>query len=68
MGKIKERDPEKAIRVKRTAELAGVSERQVYRVIDGDQKNEEVLRIYMQLSEGENLLIEAIKKAVPIES
>lgn len=62
----KERDPEKATRVKRTADLAGVSESTVYKVISGDRVNEEVLSIYMQLEEGENLLVEAVKKAVPI--
>ena len=60
------RDPAKAIRVKRTSELTGVSTGQIYKVIRGDHVNEEVMSIYMFLSEGEeNLLLQAVKKAVP---
>lgn len=64
------RDSEVATRVKRTAELTGASVRTVYRVLRGDEEvdlktSEKVLSVYMQLSEGETLLIKAVKKAVP---
>jgi hypothetical protein len=65
-NKSNKRDPETAIRVKRTADLTGVSPRTVYRVIIGDPKisNEtidKVLSVYMQLKEGEKEIIENIK-------
>ena len=64
------RSSEVSTRVARTAEIAGVSTRTVKRVIDGDDSvadatREKVLAIYYQLFEGENLLIQAIKQAVP---
>lgn len=60
------RDPETAIRVKRTAELVGVSTSTVYRVIIGDPKISKetihkVLDVYMQLREAEKELVESIK-------
>lgn len=72
IGYIKKRDSENAIRVKRTAELTGFSNRTIYRVIIGDKSitqetTQKVLRVYMQLEEGENLLIQAVKQAVPFE-
>lgn len=66
MRNTKKRDAENAIRVKRTAEVVGVSIRTVERVIKGEQINEKVLEVYMFLQEGEqNLLLEAVEKAVP---
>jgi response regulator of citrate/malate metabolism len=58
-------DPLKAAKVKMTADIHRVSTRQVYRVIEGRQKNEKIIDVYMQLDEGINLLIEAVKKEVP---
>ena len=60
------RDPETAIRVKRTAELTGVSTRTVYRVIIGDPQVpkatiHKVLDVYMALREAEKDLVESIK-------
>lgn len=60
------RDSAIATRVKRTAEICGVSPRHVYRVILGDQVNEEITLVYIELSEGENKLVEAVKKLVPL--
>lgn len=59
------RNSETATRVKRTAEICGVSTRHVYRVIIGDRVDQEVLTVYMQLAEGENLLLKSVKEAVP---
>ena len=54
-----------ATRVKRTAELHGVSKRQVYRVIKGEKFNEEILTTYMFLAgEEENMLVKAAKELV----
>lgn len=74
------RDPETAIRVKRTADIVGVSTRTVYRVIIGDPKIskatiDKVLDVYMQLKEGEkeiienikNQLVEAVEQLVPFD-
>jgi predicted transcriptional regulator len=69
LRKPKGRDSETATRVKRTANICGVSPRTVYRVIRGDESDEQtvekVLQVYMQLSEGESVLVETIKKIVP---
>ena len=65
MNKPSIRDSEVATRVKRTAELTGVDVRSVYRVLNGQQQNEKVLGIYMQLQEGENLLLQAVKELIP---
>lgn len=68
------RDSETATRVKRTAEICGVTKRQVYRVIIGDRVDDEILKVYMHLKELEvaavdiakkTALISAIEKAVP---
>jgi predicted transcriptional regulator len=67
--KPSKRSSETAVRVKRTAEITGLSTRTIYRVIKGEEHDaetiEKVMSVYMQFSEGENLLIEAVKKAVP---
>lgn len=65
MNNPSKRDSEVATRVKRTAELSGVDVRSVYRVLNGQQHNEKVLGIYMQLQEGENLLLQAVKELIP---
>lgn len=69
MEKPNKRDSETATRVKRTANICGVSRRTVYRVINGNEADKEtaekILSVYMQLSEGENLLLKAVEKAVP---
>ncbi|MGQ0740179.1 MAG: hypothetical protein ACT4OJ_14100 [Bacteroidota bacterium] len=69
MVKTNKRSSEIATRVNRTAVIAGVSRRTVYRIIKGAEADKEtadrVLAIYMQLSEGETLLIKAVKKVVP---
>jgi hypothetical protein len=60
------RDSETATRVKRVAEIEGVSIRSVYRVLNGEQINADIISTYMFLMEGENnLLLQAAKKAVP---
>ena len=65
MDKKGNRDAIRAARVKRTAEITGVSERHVNRVMIGDQENDKVVLVFMELKEGENKLVEAAKKLVP---
>jgi hypothetical protein len=68
LRKTRGRDSETATRVKRTADLVGVSTYHVWRVIRGDSVNEKIMETYMFLLEGEqNLLVEAVKNLVPIE-
>lgn len=68
MRRTSKKSSETAIRVKRTADLAGVSVRTVYRVINGEEAEkataDRIMKIYMQLSEGESLLIKAVKEAI----
>ncbi|MFN4248931.1 MAG: hypothetical protein ACK4EY_14485 [Flavipsychrobacter sp.] len=67
MEKNKIRNTEQAAIVHKVARLAGVSKRQVYRVINGEQINEKIMTAYMELLEGEASLLEAVKKAVPFD-
>ena len=60
------RDTVTAAKVKMVADAKGLSPRSVKRIINGDQKNEKVLDDYMSLDEGINLLVQAIKKSVPL--
>ncbi len=65
MVKNNKRQSESATRVERTAKLAGVSKRYVRLVINGERNNNNVMRIYMELQEGEDLLVKAVKELVP---
>lgn len=60
------RDTVRAARIKRTAEIVGVSERYVQLVLNGDRQNDDVLLVYMEMAEGENKLIQEVKKLVPL--
>jgi len=64
-----------AARIKRTAEITGFSIRSVQRVINGDQNNESVLEVYMQITEldeqaddilKKTSLVKAAEKLVPL--
>lgn len=59
------RSAEKAAIVAKTAGITGVSIRQVYRVISGDQENEAVFSTYMTLLEEFNKLPDAVRQLVP---
>lgn len=65
MENISNRDTVRAARIKRTAEIVGVSTRYVRMVLDCERENEDVLAVFMELSEQENLMIESVKKLVP---
>ena len=64
--KTNARDTVKAARIINTAKITGVSPRHVRRVLEAESENEHVLSAYMFLTEGENKLIEAVKKLVPL--
>jgi hypothetical protein len=59
------RDVERAARIKKTAYLTGFSERYVRMVMDGDRESENVLNVFMAISEGENELLNQVKKLIP---
>lgn len=65
MNKPKKRDAEMAFRVKRVAELTGVTTDLIYKVLRGDRNNEEVFTTYMELKERDNKLLDEVKKLVP---
>ncbi len=64
MVKTNKRDAGLAARIKNTAELTGVSQRQVRRIVNGTCNNEPVLSTYMMLYEGENQLVKSVKELV----
>ena len=68
MQKTHQRDTERAAINRKVASICGVSVRQVRRVIKGECENEEVMSVYMFLLEGDNKLIQEIKKLVPFET
>lgn len=64
------KDSEVATRIKRTAEMAGVSQRTVRRILKAEFNGERevrnrVLMIYMELEKGESTLLSAVKKLIP---
>jgi hypothetical protein len=48
------------------ARIHGVSERYVRYVIAGERENEEIFSTYMTIIEQDNLLLQAVRKAVPL--
>lgn len=67
MRKSGKRDTQRAALTNKTAEIMGVSPRYVRMVINGERNDEAVLVVYMELKEGGNRLVEAVKKLVPFE-
>jgi len=65
MTKGLKRDTFKAALVKKTAAAAGVSQRMVRYVIDGERTNPQILDFYMRLQDKENELLKEVKKLVP---
>lgn len=55
------RDARRAAKVINTADIAGVSTRQVQRVLAGDQDNDKILGIYMELDEREAAMLEEVR-------
>lgn len=63
--KTRERDADRAAIVHKVASTLGVSVRYVYMVISGERENDEIFATYMYLLEGQNALLEEVKKMVP---
>jgi hypothetical protein len=53
--------------VAQVAQLLGLSKRQVYYVLNGSRENQAVFNCYMTILEGNNQLIEEVKKLVPFD-
>ena len=49
------------------ADIHKVSARYVRYVIDGDRENEAIMATYMEIVEQDNLLLNAVRKAVPLD-
>lgn len=60
------RNTVKAALTKETAQITGLSERSVRRVLCGDQVNEEVMSTYMELWERYPQMVDAVKQLVPL--
>jgi hypothetical protein len=65
--KMAKRNIIQAARVQKTRDLTGKSARHIRRVINGECENEEVMMVYMELAEGENKLLQAVKTLLPFE-
>ena len=63
--KKNKRNPEKAALVAMTSQITGVSIRQVYRVLAGDQENDFVFSAYMTMLEEFSKLPDAVRQLVP---
>jgi hypothetical protein len=61
----RKKDTKKAATIIETAELTGVSQRSVQRVISGDQDNERVFTVFMELTERKNRLLQEVMQLVP---
>lgn len=59
-------DPMKPFLVQKVADMHGVSKSYVYKILSCERENEEIFASYMELLEGTNNLLEAVKKAVPL--
>ena len=57
----------RAAKIKRTAELVGVSQRFVNYVLNGERESEDVMAVFMELQEGENKLLKAVKELLPFD-
>lgn len=65
MRKKTKRDARRVATIKETAEIAKVSTRSVERVLNAEQKNDQVLSIFMTISEEHNKLLRSVKQLVP---
>lgn len=59
------RDTKRAATIIETAEVLGVSQRSIQRVIDQKQENAKAMAVFMELTEGKNLLKERVREMVP---
>ena len=68
MNKTTDRDSQRSFIVKKTAEMHRVSTSYVYKIINGDREKEAIFETYMDLVEGTNTLVEAVKNLIPLNS
>jgi hypothetical protein len=61
------RDHARAGLIKKTMEITGYSKDTVKRVLNGTRTNHEVMACYLELKEGDNKLLKAVKEAVPFD-
>lgn len=64
-NKTRKRDTRRAATILDTAELVGVSQSEVQKVLRGDRENEQVVAVFMEIQEGKNALLNAVKKLIP---
>jgi hypothetical protein len=69
---LRKKDARRAALILQTAEITGVSQRHVQRIVNGHieitEKNEQVFAVFMDLKEGTNALLEAVKNTVPFRT
>ena len=63
--KTRKRSSENAAMVRQAAHLAGVSVSTGYMVLRMERKNERFLTAYMMLNEGQNKLMQEVKRILP---
>jgi predicted transcriptional regulator len=63
--KTVKRDVRRAATVLETAEIVGVSQSEVQKVLRADRNNDRVLEVFMELTERKNALLEEVKKLIP---
>lgn len=66
LEKISDYDPLKPFLVERVAGMKGVTKAYVYMVLRGERDNDDIFSCYMELQEGTEKLLEAVKTAVPL--
>lgn len=64
--KANSRNMVRSVRIAQTADILGLSKRYVRYVLSGDRENEEVLKVYMGLQEGESKLLQTVRQLVPL--
>lgn len=65
MRKPNKIDVSRAATIKETATLVGVSQRHVQLVMNGDRQNDKIVEVFMEITEGKNLLLQEVKKLIP---
>ena len=58
-------DVSRAATIKETAQLVGVSQHYVRMILNGKRENDKIMEVFMEITEGKNLLLQEVKKLVP---
>jgi hypothetical protein len=59
------RDVRRAATILETAEIVGVSQSEVQKVLRTDRNNEKIIAVFMELTERKNALLEEVKNLIP---